>query len=219
MNDPVVESFRGLPTAAVSDALDRLGLPGSAHGIAPLFAGAALLGRAFTVSYSPLSPVKPGTVGDYIDDVEPGQVVLLDNYGRTDCTVWGDILTSVSHHKKVAGTVISGVCRDTARAISLRYPIFSVGRFMRTGKERVEVVSINGPVNIGGVQARAADVIVGDDDGIVIVPASRAEEVAASARRIAIIEDEILEAALRSGSLRKARQQFGYHALQSREPK
>ncbi len=218
MSDPIVESFRGLPTAAVSDALDKLGIPGAAHGIAPLFEGAALLGRAFTVSYAPLSPVKPGTVGDYIDDVEAGQVVLLDNDARSDCTVWGDILTSVANHKRIAGTVISGVCRDTARAISLRYPIFSVGRFMRTGKERVEVIGTNGPVNIGGIQACAGDVVIGDADGIVIVHGSRAEEVALSARRIATVEDEILEAALQSGSLRGARQRFGYHALQKREP-
>lgn len=219
MTDPLVEQFRGLPTAAVSDALDKLGLPGSALGIAPIFAGAALLGRAFTVSYAPLNPIQPGTVGDYIDDVTAGQVVLLDNDARTDCTVWGDILTCVAHHKGIAGTVISGVCRDTARATSLRYPIYSCGRFMRTGKDRVEVLGVGGPVNIGGVQARAGDVVLGDDDGIVIVPASRAEEVAASARMISDIEDQILDAALKGGSLRAARKQFSYHSLQGRDKK
>lgn len=217
MSDEVTAAFEGLPTAAVSDALDKLGLPGSALGIAPIFPGARLLGRAFTIRYAPVSPIDPGTVGDYIDDIGPGTVVVLDNQARTDCTVWGDILTCVAHKKGIAGTVISGVCRDTARATELRYPIYSVGRFMRTGKERVEVVATGEPVNIGGVQVRAGDVLIGDDDGVVIVPAERAAEVARIARSISDVEDQILAAALEGGSLREARKRFGYHALQTRD--
>jgi len=216
MSDAVIGAFADLPTAAVSDALDKLGLPGSALGIAPIYAGARLLGRAFTVRYAPISPVDPGTVGDYIDDIGAGTVVVLDNQSRSDCTVWGDILTCVAHRKGIAGTVISGVCRDTARAMELNYPIYSVGRFMRTGKERVEVVATGAPVNIGGVQVRAGDVVVGDDDGVVVVPSERAAEVARLARSISDVEDQILAAALEGGSLREARRRFGYHALQTK---
>ena len=98
----------GYSTAAVSDALDRLGRPGSLLGIAPLFDGARLCGPAFTVRYVTAgSP--PGTVGDYLDDVPPGGVVVLDNGGRVDCTVWGDILTAMANQRGVAGTVIDGV--------------------------------------------------------------------------------------------------------------
>lgn len=211
-----LEAFRGLPTAAVSDALDRLELPGSALGLSPLFDGARILGRAFTVSYAPLNPINPGTVGDYIDDVGPGQVVVLDNDGRNDCTVWGDILTSMAHHKGVEGTIISGVCRDTARALDLGYPIYSVGRFMRTGKGRVEVTSVGSPVNVGGVQVRCGDIIIADSDGVVIVPQERAGEVAALARSISDAEDEILAEALKSGSLRGAREKFNYYKLQEK---
>lgn len=214
--DVEVAALSALPTAAISDALDRLGLPGSALGIHPLFDGARAAGRAFTVGYGPINPVSPGNVGDYIDDVAPGQIVVLDNQGRADCTVWGDILTSVSSAKGVAGTVISGVCRDTARALELGYPIFSVGRFMRTGKDRVEVVSVGAPANIGGVQVRPGDILVGDSDGVVAVPATRAAEVADLARRISDIEDKILAEALSSGSLRAARAKHGYHQLQGR---
>lgn len=57
---------------------------------------------------------------------------ISNNRGRTDCTVWGDMLTSVAHERGIAGTVVSGVCRD----VSIGYPIFSVGWFMRTGKGR-----------------------------------------------------------------------------------
>lgn len=212
----IVEAFRGLPTAAVSDALDRLGLPGSALGLSPLFNHARVLGRAFTVAYAPLNPVNPGTVGDYIDDVEPGQVVVLDNDGRDDCTVWGDILTSMAHRKGLAGTIISGVCRDTARALELDYPIYSVGRFMRTGKGRVEVTNVGGPVNVGGVQVRSGDIIIADSDGVVVVPQERAAEVGELARTISDIEDEILTEALKTGNLRTARKKFNYYKLQEK---
>jgi 4-hydroxy-4-methyl-2-oxoglutarate aldolase len=140
---------------------------------------------------------------------------VLDNAGRTDCTVWGDILTSVAHERGIAGTVVSGVCRDMSKALALGYPIFSVGRFMRTGKDRVEVVEVGGSIEVGGAQVKAGDLVVGDADGVVIVPRSIEREVADIAQRISDVEDEILAEALRpEGTLRAAREHNGYHRLQ-----
>lgn len=200
-------------TSTISDALDRLGLPGSAHGISPLANGQRMFGPAYTVRYVSAGH-PPGTVGDYIDDIPAGAVVVLDNAGRTDCTVWGDILTAVSIQRGIAGTAVNGVCRDTHRALTTGYPIFSSGRFMRTGKDRVEVAEIGGTVNLGDVQVRQGDLVIGDDDGVVVVPQGRIDEVLALAHRIAQREADILAAALKSGSLRDARAAFGYHTLQ-----
>lgn len=201
-------------TSAISDALDRLGLAGSARGIAPLTDGRRMAGPAFTVRYVAAgSP--PGTVGDYIDDVAAGAVVVLDNAGRTDCTVWGDILTAVAADRGIAGTAINGVCRDTHRALSTGYPIYSCGRFMRTGKDRVEVAEVGDVVNLGDVQVRPGDLVVGDDDGIVVVSAGRADEVLALAASIAETEAAVLADALQHDySLREARARHGYHSLQ-----
>jgi len=127
--DARIEAFKGLSVAAVSDAIDRLGLHGACLGISPLAAGNRMAGRAFTLKYIPVGVVK-GTVGDYIDDVPPGDVVVLDNAGRLDCTVWGDILTSIAHKRGIAGTVINGVCRDVARSFDLHYPIFSRAKYI-----------------------------------------------------------------------------------------
>lgn len=206
-------AFAGLDTATVSDALDRLKLPGSAHGIAPIQNGQRLTGIAFTVRYVPVGASR-GTVGDYIDECPAGSVVVLDNHGRTDCTVWGDILTTIAHGKGVGGTVINGVCRDVTKAFELGYPIYSRGRFMRTGKDRVEVADLNVPVALGDAQVRAGDVIVGDDDGIVVVPIEHAERVAQLAHEIAQAEAEILAEALAGTPLREARERHGYHGLQ-----
>jgi regulator of RNase E activity RraA len=206
----------GFSTATVSDALDRLGRPGSLLGIAPLFDGARLCGPAFTVRYVTAgSP--PGTVGDYLDDVPPGGVVVLDNGGRVDCTVWGDILTAMANQRGVAGTVIDGVCRDVQRALGLSYPIYSRGRFMRTGKDRVEVSDVNRPVTVGGVQVRPGDLLLGDADGVITVPQELTDEVAEICAVISEREEAILKDVLAGSSIADARRSHGYHLLQRKD--
>jgi regulator of RNase E activity RraA len=206
----------GLSTATLSDALDRLGRPGSLLGIAPLTDGQRLVGRAFTVRYRPAGH-PPGTVGDYLDELEPGQLVAIDNGGRTDCTVWGDILTAVAHQRGIAGTVIDGVNRDVRRALDLGYPIYSRGRFMRTGKDRVEVAEVGGPVTIGGVQVRPGDLLVGDDDGVVAIGQDVEAEAIGIARGIEQREAAIVVDALAGASIAEARARHGYHELQRRD--
>jgi 4-hydroxy-4-methyl-2-oxoglutarate aldolase len=206
----------GFSTATVSDALDRLGRPGSLLGIAPLFDGARLCGRAFTVRYV-TAGFPPGTVGDYLDDVAPGDVVVLDNAGRTDCTGWGDILSAMAADRSVGGTVIDGVCRDVWRALDLGYPVYSRGRFMRTGKDRVEVSDVGRPVSVGGVQVAPGDLLLGDADGLVAVPADVEEQVLEIATGIAAREEAIVDDILLGTSLAEARRRHGYHLLQRGE--
>jgi len=216
MVDQLTEGFKALPTAAISDAMDRLGIAGQCLGITPLSPTFRLAGRAFTLKYRPVGYVEKGNVGDYIDDIPPGDVVVLDNQGRLDCTVWGDILTMVAHRRGVGGTVINGVCRDIARALDLNYPIYSRARFMRTGKDRVEVAEMNTPVSMGEVQVRPGDYMVGDADGVLVVPASAAEKVLETARSIEEAEQAIEAECAKGTRLDEARTKFRYHQLQSK---
>ncbi|GAA1033922.1 MULTISPECIES: RraA family protein [Amycolatopsis] len=209
----LLDRFAGLGTATVSDALDKLKRPGSLLGLAPLADGQRMIGRAFTVRYVS-AQVPAGTVGDFIDQVEPGQVIVLDNDGRLDCTVWGDILTAVAHQRGISGTVIEGVCRDTHRALSIGYPIYSRGRFMRTGKDRVEVAEERGPVTIGGVTVRHGDILLGDSDGVVAIPRDCEDDVLEVAEMIQAREEAILAAALGGATIAEARAKYGYHDLQ-----
>lgn len=210
---PAPHALLAAGTAAVSDALDRLGVPGGALGISPLAPGQRMVGPAFTVRYVPVGAAK-GTVGDYFDDCLAGQVVVLDNGGRLDCTVWGDILTTVAHERGLAGTVINGVCRDVHRPVELGYPVYSRGRFMRTGKDRVEVAEVGGIVTLGDVQVRPGDLVIGDDDGVVVVPWDLADRVAAVAEEIVQAEVNILESVRNGETLGAARTAHGYHHLQ-----
>ncbi|WP_342066666.1 RraA family protein [Achromobacter kerstersii] len=213
---PVPAQYAELSTAEVSDALDRLNLPGSAHGIGPVSTAHGLLGRAFTLRFAPVD-VTPGTVGDFIDTVPAGAVVVLDNGGRTDCTVWGGILTEVATLRSVAGTVINGVCRDTAAAHAFQYPLHSRGRFMRTGKDRVQVDEVNGPVSLGDVRVRPGDIVIGDSDGVVVVPTEHEDEVLALALRTRDAELAIIESVRAGKTLSQARIDHHYHTLQRRQ--
>ena len=213
--DGQVEEFKQHSTTTLSDAMDRLGIAGQAFGIAPLDRGFRLAGRAFTVRTVPVAAAK-GTVGDYIDDVPAGSVVVLDNGGRLDATVWGDILTIMAHRLGLGGTVIHGVCRDSARSLELGYPIFSRGAYMRTGKDRVQADGYQVPVSLGEVRVEPGDMLVGDGDGVVVIPRNREAEVLAASREITEAEERIREEIGRGSRLDEARKKHRYFQLQTR---
>ncbi len=214
MDSNVARAAR-LDTATISDALDRLGIAGQCHGLQPRDPGFTLAGRAFTILYGP-AETPSGTVGDYIDDVPDGHAVVLDNGGRLDATVWGDILTEVAHRRQLAGTVIDGICRDVALCRRLGYPVYSRAHWMRTGKDRVQVEKMGVPVNIGEARVAPGDLLRGDADGVLVIPRAHEEAVLAAAEEIHAAEEQI-RAAVRGGlRLDEARRQFRYHALQKR---
>jgi regulator of RNase E activity RraA len=213
--DPNVQRASKLDTTSLSDAMDRLGIPGQCLGIKPLDHRFRLAGRACTILYGPAGK-PPGTVGDYIDDVPPGGVVVLDNGGRENATVWGDILTWIAHTRGVAGTVIDGACRDVALSHELGYPIYSRSYSMRTGKDRVQVEATNGPVNIGDARVHPGDLLRGDADGVVVIPRAHEDEVLRIAEEIDAVEDRIRRAVKEGKSLAEARREFGYHQLQTK---
>jgi len=215
-DDTAVSRAAQFDTATLSDALDRLGILGQCAQIRPCDRSFRLAGRAYTLLYGPAS--KPaGTVGDYIDDVPPGGVVVLDNGGREDCTVWGDILTEIAHRRRLAGTVIDGINRDVALCLSLGYPVYSRGTWMRTGKDRVQVEATNVSVTIGAARVRPGDILRGDADGVIVIPQEHADSVLSAAAEIEAAEEHI-RAATRAGErLDEARRRFRYHQLQSRQ--
>ena len=217
MTDENLERASKLDCATLSDAMDKLGLNGVCRDIKPRDHSFRMTGRAFTVLYGPIDSQSPGTVGDFLDDLSPGVVVVLDNGGREDATVWGDIMTQLAHVKGIAGTVIDGACRDIALCIELGYPIYSRSYSMRTGKDRVQVDGMQVPVNIGNARVRPGDLLVGNADGVVVIPQEREDEVLDVAETVETAENAIRSAVANGMSLRQARQKMGYHALQTKK--
>ena len=217
MDDALIGQYRRLSSSMVSDALDRLGRRGVVDGIRPITASGRHVGPAFTVGYrrrGSTSGSGTGTVGDYIDDVEPGSIVVLANEGRDDCSVWGGLLSAAAKQRNLAATVIDGRCRDVAVSTESGYPLYARGQTMRTGKDRADLASVGEPITVSGVVVNPGDLVIADDDGVVLVPAASAPEVARVAAQIDAAENEILEA-VRSGTpLAEARRRVGYHDLQ-----
>lgn len=216
MSDPNVDRAAKLETATLSDALDKLGIAGQCLGIKPLDHRFRLAGRAFTLAYAPVGhPV--GTVGDFIDDVPEGQVVVIDNGGREDATVWGDILTFTANKRGLGGTVIDGACRDTHLALDLGYPMYSRSYSMRTGKDRVQLEATQVIVTIGDARVAPGDIVRGDSDGVIVIPQDREAEVLGTAEEIDAAEMRIRDAIASGLRLDEARKQQHYHLLQRRE--
>ena len=166
----MITRFAKLPTSSVSDALDKLGLPGQVDGLQPMLAGARICGQAVTLSYMPVG-MAGGTVGDFLHLAEAGDVICIDNRGRLDCTVWGNILTEAAKAKGVAGTVIDGVNRDVGESRAFGYPIWSCAAHSRTGKDRVALEATNVPIVLGRARVEPGDLVTADDSCVVVVPA------------------------------------------------
>jgi len=216
MTDANVERAARLDCASLSDAMDRLGIPGQCFGIKPLDHKFRMAGRAFTLLYTPIG-TPYGNVGDFIDDVPNGNVIVIDNGGRKDANIWGDILTYCAHKRGGGGTAIDGGCRDTSLALSLNYPMYTKGYYMRTGKDRVQLEATNVPVTIGHVRVNAGDICRGDSDGVVVIPKQRELEVIETAEGIERAEEKIRELVGSGMTLREARAQQQYHLLQRKK--
>lgn len=127
-----------LDTAAISDALDSLYIAGGLAGIKPQAGGKKIAGPAFTVKYEACTPEKNQfmNAGNYIDEVPAGAVIVVDNGGRTDCTSWGNILTTKALQKGIAGSVIYGsarISRISARWGTPCFPAISIWFPGKTG--------------------------------------------------------------------------------------
>jgi 4-hydroxy-4-methyl-2-oxoglutarate aldolase len=213
---PILAAFAALPTSSVSDALDRLGLPGAVDGLRPMSPGARVAGQAVTLRYLPMG-TGGGTVGDFLHLAGPGDIIAIDNRGRLDCTVWGNILTEAAKARGIAATVIDGVNRDVGESRAFGYPIWSRAAHARTGKDRVALEATMVPIVLGTVRVDPGDLLLADDSCVVAVPLARADEVLEVARAIEAKEDAIL-ADIRAGmDLAEARRRHGYHSLQTRQ--
>jgi regulator of RNase E activity RraA len=199
-------------TGPVSDAMDVLGLNGGLAGLARMSGTGPVAGPAFTLRFEPVEPGQPAPAAEFIDDVAAGSVVVIANAGRTHCTVWGDILAEVALTRGIVGTVIDGCCRDLDEIRELDYPLWSLGAYMKSGKNRVRLAAVQEPVTVGGSIVRPGDIICGDGAGVLSVPAERVIDVAAQVTRIVGMEQRVRADLDRGVPLCEARRRHGYNA-------
>lgn len=199
-------------TAEISDALDACGIEGALLGIRPLTLGTKLMGPAFTVKYIPYTEklTEFKDAGNYIDEVPPNSVIVIDNNGRDDCTTWGDILTQVAIRRNIAGTVIHGAVRDIHFIREIKYPLYSSSIYMRSGKNRVYKAMHQCELTINNVSVTPDDVIFGDDNGVLVIPKTYINDVIDKAKNIKITEDQIITVVKAGMPLKSARKYYRY---------
>lgn len=185
-NSSLLDRFTALDSAAVSDALDQLGLPSGVGGIRPVWGPAAMVGFAVTVALEPRAdgPAGAHVATTAIENADDQSVIVVDNQGRTDVSCWGGILSLGASLRGVRGVVADGVCRDVAEARELGFPVFSRGSVPATARGRLQQRSTGEPVRVAGLTVAQGDVVVADETGLVVVPRDRAEEVAQIATAI-----------------------------------
>lgn len=203
--------LRNLSVPLISDVLDSIGVNGGLSNIMPLNTDYNIAGPVYTVLYEKVSEGQEAPAGDYIEEVEEGSVILIDNQGNHNCTVWGDILSYVAKSKKIEGTVINGSCRDIKKILELKYPVFCKNRYMKSGKNRVKLKSTQERITINGQDIFSGDYIRGDASGVIVIPSIHIEYVIQTSKKLEKVEKLILEDLNNSYSLKDARKKHGYN--------
>jgi len=192
----LVARLRALDTGAVSDALDRLSLRGTVHGLHALSGRGRIGGRVVTVR---LVAGEPSQAGPHlgtsaIEAAEPGDIVVVEHRQRDDCAGWGGILSTAAKTRGLSGTIVDGLARDIDESRDEDYPVFARGAVPTTARGRVHEQAFNVEVSIGGVPVRPGDYAIADASGVVFVSSDSIERVLEAAESIAAKERAMAKA-------------------------
>ncbi|MCX7805682.1 MAG: orotidine 5'-phosphate decarboxylase [Planctomycetota bacterium] len=196
--EQIREILARVSTPNVSDAAHR----GAAMwGIRPICQGLRAIGTAVTVRTYPGDWAKPV---EAIDAAEPGQVLVIDACGR-EPAVWGELATLSAIQRKLAGVVVDGAVRDTPEIRRMGFPAFSRLVCPNAGEPK-GFGEINVPVIVGGQKVGPGDWILGDDDGVVVLPKEKAVELVNRAQDVLEKENRLREEIRQGGTLSKVAQ-------------
>lgn len=183
----LVKQFYGIATGNLSDAM---GKTGSMHSsIKPVFPSAKMSGLAVTVTCPPGDNL---TIHKAMETAPAGSVLVVNASGYTEGGLFGEIMALACQFKGIAGAVIDGGCRDVEEIEELHFPLFARG-INPGGTVKETLGTLGVPISCGGVVVTPGDIIVGDRDGIVVVPGEHAAEVLDKARAIVDREVKIRE--------------------------
>jgi 4-hydroxy-4-methyl-2-oxoglutarate aldolase len=170
----LVDAFRKQAAATVYEAASKAGAMD--HLIRPVTPGLKLCGRAITVCCQPGDNL---TLHAAIAMAKPGDVIVADVGGYLEAGHWGEIMTVAAQAKKIAGLVTNGAVRDIEPNTRRGFPIFAAGVCMK-GTVKESPGYINHPILCGGAHVAPGDLVLGDDDGVVVIAHARAEEILAA---------------------------------------
>ena len=199
----LIEAYRQLSTPNVADALDRLGLVGAPQGIVPLWPSCRkIVGPAATLKLLPAGATAESAVLGSLEAVKaagPGSVLVIDNGGRSGVNSFGGVVGFTAYHRGLAGCVAHGMVRDVDDYKALDFSVYARGITQLSIRNRCSFGGHGVEVDLGGVAVRPGDLVMGDDNGVVVVPRERVEDVLRVAGECKATEERIVEA-IRSGA-------------------
>lgn len=206
-----IEGFHTITTASVSDALQSLGTHGYLSSRIRLQVGQKIVGPAVTVREEPADEAVPPTHAlELIDAAEPGSVVVIDIGGASDVAVWGGLMTAGAVANGLVGAVLDADLRDLEEiGRDFEFTVFARATTPATTVGRFRTVESNVPVTCGGVLITPGDLIVGDRDGVVAIPAAQVSETLKLATEIEERERRQTQLILASGSLAEGLAKYG----------
>lgn len=179
-----------LPTGNVADNNTDVPRQGTMDsGIKPIDPKSRMLGRAVTVQCYPGDNL---ALHQGIYAAEPGNVLILDCHGYTEAGHFGDIMALACQVRGIAGVVIDGSCRDSEDIKELGLPVFVRG-FNPSGTVKASLGKVNVPVTCGGVRVNPGDMVLGDCDGVVVVPREKEDQVFEKAQAKFAKEEKLVE--------------------------
>jgi regulator of RNase E activity RraA len=182
--DQLLNGFKEIPTTCISDALG-----GGRHmdpAIKPVKADQRVVGRAFTVQAAPADNL---AVLEGIRRARTGDVLVVAAMGDLRYAMCGDFVAGMAQTLRIGGLVIDGVVRDIAGIQALDYPVFCRGTTVAASNKQKHS-GINQAVSCGGIAVRPGDIIVGDVDGVVVVPQETAQSVLEKAKERMLKDEE-----------------------------
>lgn len=211
--DLLAEVRKHLFSAVVGDVLDAMGfreqfLP---REIRPLRDDMVVVGRAMPVLHADIEKEGKDPFGRMLhalDDLQPGEVYLAAGASQ-DYALWGELMSTRAIHLGAAGAVMSGVSRDTPGILALNFPTFSTGRYAQDQRGRGTVVDFRVPVTMGQVRVTPGDIVLGDVDGVIVIPQAVEEEAIRLALEKVATENRVRTAIEQGMSTVDAFERFG----------
>lgn len=193
IDEKTIELLKHVSTPNISDAMHRKGAMKDIHSICK---GTKAVGRAVTVQTFPGDWAKPV---EAINAALPGDIIVINN-NSTHVAPWGELATLSSINKGVAGVVIDGAVRDVDDIRRLNFPVFATSIVPNAGEPK-GFGEINTEIQCGGQTVKPGDFIVGDDNGVVVIPRERAYEIARRAVEVEKNERRIRDEITRGKTL------------------
>ncbi len=206
----LIESFKEIGTATVHEASGRKGAVD--YRIKPIAPGVRLCGPAFTVQCHPGDNLM---LHKALERAQPGDILVTSTGGCYEFGYWGGLMATSAVAKRLGGLAIDGCIRDSSEIIQMGFPIFCRGVNIR-GTTKTVLGLINHPTLFGGVLVQPGDLILGDDDGMVVVEQMECEAVLEkSIKRIETekLKAEKLRAGVTSVELNKLEKVFEFLGL------